>query len=84
LDAAVTTGQSLRIQGKTPKTKVGMYTLPQGCSAKREIITNESAFVHSFIYARSLNAEIMKNLTISGYEQRRRPIAGEMKGRRRC
>jgi hypothetical protein len=24
------TQASLRIQGKTPKTKVGMYTLPQG------------------------------------------------------
>ena len=27
-----------------------MYTLPQGCSAKREIILNEVTFVHTFIY----------------------------------
>ena len=29
-----------------------MYTLPQGCSAKREIILDETIYVQNFIYIR--------------------------------
>ena len=48
-----------------------MYALPQGCSAKRQIILNEVTFVHNFylptLVKTSLLAAVvkmMKNLTI--------------------
>lgn len=45
-----------------------MYTLPQGCSAKRQIILNEVTFVHDFylhiLLKLFLLAEVIKNLTI--------------------
>jgi hypothetical protein len=91
LDAAVPTGQSLGFRVKTPKTKVGMYALPQGCSAKREIILIERAFVHNF-YLHTIvktllaggNAKMMKNLTILSVRTKAPPSNLKGEGRRRC
>jgi hypothetical protein len=47
-----------------------MYTLPQGCSAKRQIILNEVTFVHDFYFHTLLKlflpGTVIKNLTIRG------------------
>jgi hypothetical protein len=49
LDAALRPWQSFGFRAKTPKTKVSSYTLPQGWSAKREIILNDRSVVQNFL-----------------------------------
>ena len=49
------------IQGKTPKSKVGMYTLPQGCSAKRQIIANDRKSVQKFLWVGSAVVVLAEN-----------------------
>jgi hypothetical protein len=57
-----------------------MYTLPQGCLAKREIISDERKYVQNFlvqqfqtIFPGAAGGEVMKNLGIYRERQRRRP-----------
>jgi hypothetical protein len=49
LDAASDHRAKLWIQGKNLKNKRCMYTLPQGCLAKREIISDERKYVQNFL-----------------------------------
>jgi len=42
-------GTAVGFRAKTPKTKVSSYTLPQGWSAKREIILNDRSVVQNFL-----------------------------------
>ena len=56
-----------------------MFTLPQGCSAKREIILDETTSVQIFIYIRFYLIEraegSRKPNDFSGNKQKRRPVS---------
>jgi len=56
-----------------------MYALPQGCSAKRQIILNEPTFVYHFLTLKTSLLigvwKMMKNLTICEHKQKAPPIA---------
>jgi hypothetical protein len=63
LDAASDHKAILEIQGKTPKTQVGYKYLPQGCSAKREIILDDRTHVQNFLF-RLVKSKKSPNLSL--------------------
>ena len=67
--------------GKNPKNKRCMYTLPQGCLAKREIIADERKYVQNFLVQQFLTVLLVAARAGSGEnpgdlldKQRRRQI----------